>query len=62
MGTLVNQNKALDVRILHKMLHFYELELLSEKTSVARKRFVKMASLWCTLLYRSLVRYAEVRV
>ena len=42
MGRLVKQNKALDVRILLKMLHNYDLELLSIKVSSTRKRFVKM--------------------
>ena len=57
MGRLVKQNKALDVRILHKMLHFYELELLSEKTSVARKRFVKMAMAYFVISFVGALRH-----
>ena len=59
MGRLVKQNKALDVRILHKMLHFYELELLSEKTSVARKRFVKMAMAYFVISFVGALRGGE---
>ena len=59
MGRLVKQNKALDVRILHKMLHFYELELLSEKTSVARKRFVKMAMAYFVITFVGALRGGE---
>ena len=59
MGRLVKQNKALDVRILNKMLHFYELELLSEKTSVSRKRFVKMAMAYFVISFVGALRGGE---
>ena len=59
MGRLVKQNKALDVRILNKMLHFYELELLSEKTSVSRKRFVKIAMAYFVISFVGALRGGE---
>ena len=59
MGRLVKQNKALDVRILLKMLHAYELELISKKTSVARKRFVKMASAYFVISFVGALRGGE---
>ena len=59
MGRLVKQNKALDVRILHKMLHAYELELLSVKTSPARKRFIKMASAYFVISFVGALRGGE---
>ena len=59
MGRLVKQNKALDVRILHKMLHSYELDLLSKKISMSRKRFIKMASAYFVILCVSALRGGE---
>ncbi len=59
MGRLVKQNKALDVRILHKMLYAYELELSSKKTSAARKRFVKMASAYFVISFVGALRGGE---
>ena len=59
MGRLVKQNKALDVRILLKMLHAYELELLSAKTPATRKRFVKMASTYFMISYVGALRGGE---
>ncbi len=42
MGRVIKQNRALSIEILKELLHNYNLELLSEKTSMKRKRFVKV--------------------
>ena len=59
MGRLVKQNKALDVRILLKMLHNYDLELLSIKVSSTRKRFVKMVMTYFVISFVGALRGGE---
>ena len=59
MGRLVRQNKALDIRILLKMLKSYELELLSTNTSPSRRRFITMASAYFVISFVGALRGGE---
>ena len=59
MGRLVLQNKALDIKILQRILHNYDLELLSKKTSSVRKRFIKMVRAYLVISFTGALRGGE---
>ena len=59
MGRLVIQNKALDIKILQRLLLNYELELLSTKTSASRKRWIKVVTAYFVISYVGALRGSE---
>ena len=59
MGRLVIQNKALDIRILQKMLMDYDFELLSKRTSEKRRRMVTMLMAYFTISFVGALRGSE---
>ena len=59
MGRFVIQNKALDIKILHKLLLNYELELFSNKTSPGRKRWIKVVTAYFVISFVGALRGSE---
>ena len=59
MGRLVIQNKALDIKILQRLLLNYELELFSTKTSASRKRWIKVVTAYFVISYVGALRGSE---
>ena len=59
MGRLVIQNKALDIRILHKILMNYKLELFSAKSSIGRKCWIKMVRAYFVISFVGALQGSE---
>ncbi len=59
MGRLVKQNRALSIEILKALMHDYELELLSNKTTDKRKRFVTIFMGYLMVTYAGALRGGE---
>lgn len=59
MGRLVIQNKALDIKILQRILMNYDFELLAKRTSEKRKRMVTMMMAYLMISFVGALRGSE---